>query len=126
MFIMFIMLRMFVMFIMFKMFMMFILFNRPSSGSLLLYFSCRHVCSCIFSEILSHPKGWHQDHCFALQTNNVVTRFNRCHLLVWTLLIYKIVHCFGCFSHSNSALLGGVIAHRPGKILNKKVFITLA
>ena len=51
----------------------FILFHPLSSVSQLLYFSCRHVCSCLFSEIsISDTTGWRQDLGLALQAKAMV------------------------------------------------------
>ena len=47
--IMFIMFVMLIMFIKFKISILFILFHLLSSASILLYLSCRHICSCLFS-----------------------------------------------------------------------------
>ena len=43
------------------------LFHPLSSVSLLIYFSCRHVCFCLFSKIMTALTGWLQGQSFDLQ-----------------------------------------------------------
>ena len=66
----------------------FILFHPLSSVIVLLY-SCRHVCYCLFGEMMNHPKGWYQGQGFAFQRKAIAKHNQKKKHLIFLLPVHS-------------------------------------